>query len=262
MTRRPRLCWTMLLLAIACARPKAAIAPDRVPDRLVVFTFDDAVRSHYTTVAPLLERYGFGATFFVTEFPQPPFSDTTLYMTWAQMGDLHRRGFEVANHTGRHTHVDRMDRVQFVAALQEIDDKLRVVGAPRPISFAYPAYVTTPDAVRTLRELGYTFARIGGSRAYDPARDDPLLVPSYTTGANNREEILRAFGEARDGRIVVLTIHGVPDTAHPWVTTPVALFEEYLRFLRENRYRVVALRDVARYLPSSRRPDAGHAAPR
>ena len=96
----------------APVRVEAADGPrslTRVPDRLVVLTFDDAVRSHYTTVAPLLERYGFGATFFVTEFPQPPFSDTTLYMTWAQIGDLNRRGFEVANHTWKHTHVDRMD---------------------------------------------------------------------------------------------------------------------------------------------------------
>src|SRR5438046_1822142 len=86
-----------LASALACARaPHATRAPERIPDRLVVLTFDDAVRSHYTTVAPMLERYGFAATFFVTEFPQPPFSDTTLYMTWAQIGDLNRRGFEVA----------------------------------------------------------------------------------------------------------------------------------------------------------------------
>src|SRR5690348_15323007 len=86
----------------ACAsqpRGVSPAAPSTVPDKLVVLTFDDAVRSHYTTVAPLLERYGFGATFFVTEFPQPPFSDTTLYMTWPQMAELSRRGFEVANHT-------------------------------------------------------------------------------------------------------------------------------------------------------------------
>jgi peptidoglycan-N-acetylglucosamine deacetylase len=228
----------------------ARLAP-RVPDKLVVLTFDDAVRSHYTTVAPLLERYGFGATFFVTEFPQPPFSDTTLYMTWTQMGDLSRRGFEVANHTWKHSHVDRIDRARLVEEVRYIEQKLASVGAPRPISFAYPAYVTTADAARTLRELGYVFARTGGSRAYDPAHDDPMLVPSWTTGEKNRDEILRAFGEARDGRIVVLTIHGVPDTAHPWVDTPVPLFEEYLRYLHDNGYKVVALRDVARYLPAS-----------
>src|SRR5204863_9284346 len=143
-------------------RTSPASAALRVPDKLVVLTFDDAVRSHYTTVAPLLERYGFGATFFVTEFPQPPFSDTTLYMTWAQMRDLARRGFEVANHTWRHTHVDQMDSARFTDELRYVEEKLRSLGASTPMSFAYPAYVTTPDAVRLLRDRGYTFARTGG----------------------------------------------------------------------------------------------------
>jgi peptidoglycan/xylan/chitin deacetylase (PgdA/CDA1 family) len=240
------------VLACAGARHTKARASEPVPDRLVVLTFDDAVRSHYTTVAPLLERYGFGATFFVTEFPQPPFSDTTLYMTWPQMAELSRRGFEVANHTWKHSHVDRVSRERLVEEVRYIEDKLASVGVPHPISFAYPAYVTTPAAAQTLRELGYVFARTGGNRAYDPAHDDPMLVPSWTTGEKNRDEIFRAFGEARNGRIVVLTIHGVPDTAHPWVNTPQPLFEEYLRFLHDNGYRVVALRDIARYLPAPR----------
>lgn len=235
----------------ACRAPGgASTAPAPVPDRLVVLTFDDAVKSHYTTVAPLLERYGFGATFFVTEFVQPPFADTTLYMTWQQIAALHRRGFEIGNHTGKHTHVSRMDRARFVGELAYIEERGRALGIPRPVSFAYPAYVTTDSAVRVLRDQRYRFARIGGNRAYDPLRDDPLLIPSFSTGADNREAILRAFGEARDGKIVVLTVHGVPDAAHPWVTTPPALFEEYLRFLRDNRYRVVALRDLAPYLPA------------
>jgi peptidoglycan/xylan/chitin deacetylase (PgdA/CDA1 family) len=249
-----------IALAMACAPPPPrADRAVTVPDRLVVLTFDDAVKSHYTTVAPLLERYGFGATFFVTEFPQPPFSDTTRYMTWSQIGDLHRRGFEVANHTWKHTHVDRLDSAHFAEELGYVEDRLRTFGAPPRVSFAYPAYVTTPDAVRMLRERGYTFARTGGDRAYDPVRDDPLLVPSWTTRATNRDTILNALRQARDGRIAVLTIHGVPDTAHPWVTTPVALFEEYLRVLRDGGYRVVALRDVARYLPAGRRPAAAYA---
>ena len=253
---------TVLALAMACARAPRTAAPERVPDKLVVLTFDDAVRSHYTTVAPLLERYGFGAAFFVTEFPQPPFSDTALYMTWAQIAELNRRGFEVANHTWKHTHVNRMDRAQLVEELRYVEEKLRSLGAPYPVSFAYPAYVCTPEAIATLRERGYTFARTGGDRAYDPVRDDPMLVPSWTTRANNRDTIRAALSQARDGRIVVLTIHGVPDTAHPWVTIPVALFEEYLRVLRDGGYRVVALRDVARHLPAERRPAAAHAPPR
>ena len=233
--------------AVPVATRSVAVAP--VPDRLVVLTFDDAVRSHYTTVAPLLRRYGFGATFFVTEFPTPPFSDTTLYMTWPQIGELNRMGFEIGNHTWKHTHVNTMDRAQFIEELRYVEAKVRSLGAPTPVSFAYPAYVTTPHAVETLRAVGYELARTGGSRAYDPARDDPLLIPSFTTSAANRDSILAAFSEARDGKVVVLTIHGVPDVAHPWVTTPVPLFEEYLRYLHDNHFHVIAMRDLRRYVP-------------
>ena len=252
-------------LAAACGRVRGASgvngsgATEPVPDRVVVLTFDDAVKSHYTTVAPLLRRYGFGATFFVTEFQQPPFADTTLYMTWAQIGELASMGFEVGNHTWKHTHVDRMSRTQFVDELRYVEERTRAAGAPTPVSFAYPAYATSVDAVRTLRDRGYRFARTGGTpayiRAYDPAHDDPLLIPSYTTSATNRDSIIDAFQQARDGKVVVLTIHGIPDTAHPWVTTPVALLEEYLTYLRDHHYRVIALRDLARYRPRPARTD-------
>lgn len=246
----------LLMIAGACAR-----GAERVPDRLVVLTFDDAVRSHYTTVAPLLERYGFGATFFVTEFPNPPFSDTTLYMTWPQIAELGRRGFEIGNHTGHHTHVDRMNAARFGLEMKYIEDKLRAFGLPAPVSFAYPAYVATPDAVRLLRERGYTFARTGGNGAYDPVRDDPMVVPSWTLRETSRDTILAALRQARGGRIVVLTIHGVPDAAHPWVTTHLTTFEQVLRALRDGGYHVVAMRDVAHYLPADRRPVAADSAP-
>ena len=240
-----------LLFVGACAGSRVN-APERVPDRVVVLTFVDAVRSHYTTVAPLLRQYGFSATFFVTEFQAPPFSDSTLYMTWNEIGALARMGFEIGNHTWKHTHVDRMNSARFLEELRYVEDRVQSVGGTKVTSFAYPAYVTSADAVQTLRDVGYRFARIGGGKAYDPVHDDPLLIPSFSTGADNRDDILRAFQQARDGRVVVLTIHGVPDAAHPWVTTPPALFEEYLRYLRDNHYTVIAMRDLARYVSQPR----------
>ena len=43
---------------------KSQILKQAIPDKLVVLTFDDAIISHYTNVAPLLKKYKFGATFF------------------------------------------------------------------------------------------------------------------------------------------------------------------------------------------------------
>ena len=45
----------------------AAAQLEPIPDKLVVLTFDDSKASHYTVVRPLLKKYGFGATFFITE---------------------------------------------------------------------------------------------------------------------------------------------------------------------------------------------------
>ncbi|MEJ6980700.1 polysaccharide deacetylase family protein [Pedobacter sp. P351] len=224
-----------------------------VPNKLVVLTFDDAVLSHYSNVAPLLKKYGFGATFFIAEFLQPAFSDKTKYLSWEQIGELNKMGFEIANHTQNHTHVNKMDRARFINELNYIENKAKDVKVKQALtSFAYPGYDTHPSAIQVLKDKGYLFARVGGSRPYEPEKDHPYLIPSYSTSGDNSKDIYAAFNRAKEGRIVVLTIHGVPDEAHPWVTTPLNLFEEYLKYLHDNKYKVIALRDLKKYINSKK----------
>ncbi|MEY4813667.1 MAG: Peptidoglycan-N-acetylmuramic acid deacetylase PdaA precursor, partial [Verrucomicrobiota bacterium] len=69
-------------------------AAPAVPDKLVVLTFDDSSASHYAVARPVLKRYGFGATFFITEgFTFP--TNKKDYLTWGQIAELHRDGFEI-----------------------------------------------------------------------------------------------------------------------------------------------------------------------
>ena len=241
MTRRDLLS-TLPLAACACPPLNAAA----VPDRTVVLSFDDAVLSHATFVAPLLKTHRFAATFFICEFP-PDFNDQTKYMSWDQIRDLHRMGFEIGSHSRTHTHVTKMTRGEFSRELAYIEEKCASYGIPKPTSFAYPAYETDPAALPVLRERGYRFARAGGSRPYDPKLDDPLLIPSFSTTGDNKSRVLAALRQASGGKIVVFTIHGVPDAAHPSVTTPPALFEGYLHYMAENRFTAIAVRDLARY---------------
>ena len=220
-----------------------------IPDKLVVLTFDDAAVTHATYVAPLLKKYSFGATFYVCEFP-PDFADKTKYMSWEQMQKLHKMGFEVASHTKNHKHVNKITKAQFTEELHYIEHKCKELHMKKPVTFAYPGYSTHPMALETLQEKGYRFARAGGSRPYNPETDHPYLLPSYSTTGTDKAPTLKALQEAKDGKIVILTIHGVPDYAHDWVTTPPALFEEYLKHLKENKYKVIALRDLNKYVNS------------
>jgi len=239
----------LVLFCFLIIQAYSQVVKKKIPDKLVVLTFDDAVLSHYTNVAPLLKKYKFGGTFFIAEFLQPAFSDKTKYLSWEQISELDKMGFEIANHTQNHTHVNKMDKSHFVTELEYIENKAKEAGVKNPmLSFAYPGYDTAASAIPVLQEKGYLFARIGGGKAYDPLTDHPYLIPSFSTSADNSKEIYAGFNEAKDGKIVILTVHGVPDDAHPWVTTPLSLFEEYLTYLKANKFKVIALRDLQKYI--------------
>ena len=62
------------------------------------------------------------------------------------------------------------------------------------------------------------------------------------------EQFKAAVAQARDGRIAVMTFHGVPDIKHPWVNTDPAKFESYMQHLKDEGCTVIAMRDLAKYV--------------
>lgn len=244
----------------------AAGALETVPDKLVVLTFDDSVASHHSVVRPILKRYGFGGTFFITE----GFSFLTNkqdYMTWEQIRELHEDGFEIGNHTRDHLSVSERTLSQLRGQVQSINARCAEYAIPQPVSFAYPGNAIVPGALPILKELGVRFARRGGAPehpyewgggfAYEPGVDHPLLIPSAGDARPDwtLADFKRAADQARGGRIAVLQFHGVPDREHPWVHTRPERFEEFMQYLHTNHFKVVAMRDLARYVDAEKLPD-------
>ena len=239
----------LLLTGILCFSFVLHVHPaEPVPDKTDVLTFDDSVVSHATFVAPLLKKHGFGATFFITEGFEF-LDDKQHYLTWRQIKGLHEAGFEIGNHTRRHAAVPRQTPEQLDADVAHIEKQCAKHGIPRPKSFCYPGYRTNAAALKVLGNRGYRFARAGGSRAYDPKTDHPLLLPQAFDGkpASTLEQFKAAVAKARDGRIAIMTFHGVPDIKHPWVNTDPAKFESYLKHLKDEGCNVIAIRDLRRY---------------
>lgn len=236
----------LLLTLSVCFSGNCQILKKQIPNKLVVLTFDDATESQYTIVAPLLKQFGFGATFFVCEFPSN-FRDS-LYMNWQQIKKLDKMGFEIANHTRTHAAVSKLTKAQFLEELNYIEGKCDSLGIRKPSNFAYPGYDLSLPVLDILQEKGYKFARAGDDRAYNPLSDNPLLVPSWSMNSTNKEQIMAAFNEAQNGKIVVLTIHGVPDLEHPWVNTTPELFKEYLQYLSDHHFKVISIRDLNKYI--------------
>ncbi|MCZ6675554.1 MAG: polysaccharide deacetylase family protein [Verrucomicrobia bacterium] len=259
-----KLIWQVLSLVFLSAsldaeeKKNAVSALEPMPDKLVVLTFDDSVKSHFTVARPILKQYGFGATFFITE----GFTFTTNkndYMTWDEIAELNRDGFEIGNHTRDHKGVNLNTIDLLEEQLTGIDIRCLEYGIPPPISFAWPGNGIEVEALKVLRNHGIRWARRGGfpeyprggerGFPYEQGLDHPLLIPSAAIPRPEYtfEEFVETLKGARDGKAVVLQFHGVPEGEHPWVHVPRETFERFMAYLHEHDFQVIAVRDLARY---------------
>jgi len=244
----------------------AAHAREPIPEKLVVLTFDDSSKSHFTVARPILKEYGFGATFFVTEgltYRQNP----QAYMTWEEIRILHDDGFEIGNHLKDHMGVNSQNVSQLREQLEWIDGRCAEYGIPKPVSFAWPGCFLHRNALPVLDEHGLLWSRrcsfpevrygVDLSIAYNPKEEHPHLIPTTAMGRPDMllEDYQACLAVAGPGEIAVVCFHGVPETEHPWVHTPRERFEEFIVWLHDDQYTVIAMRDLAKYVDPADRPE-------
>lgn len=209
-----------------------------IPDKLVILTFDDGCSTHATYVAPLLKSMGFGGSFYLCTLPSFPNKD--WYMTWDQMKEMVKDGFEIGNHTRQHTVGAGIE------AFLDMEREMMKNGLPKPTTQAWPCYVPNAKTFADLSANNYFFARGGHFRPYRPTVDHPLDVPSVNP--KDMKKFISDVQQARNGAVVVITYHGVPDYEHGFAGTDPVIFKEMMQYLKDGGYKVIALRDLAEYV--------------
>ena len=139
----------------------------------VQVTFDDSVVSHATFVAPLLKKFGFGATFFITEGFEFT-TDKEHYLTWAQIKALHADGFEIGNHTRDHKGVTEK-------SIPDLAEQLVDLGV------AFGLVAALPDVERLHHDVADLAARV--------QRRDGVLEDHLHACASGAKLVVREAGE-------------------------------------------------------------------
>ncbi len=252
---------------ICCTACSVIALTERIPDKTIVLTFDDSVKSHLTVAAPLLKKHGFGATFFVT---QAWMNDTNNYLNWKEIAKLDKMGFEIGNHSWSHIALHNSEAEKIAEEeLLKVERELKKVSVPKPVSFSWPGNHFGPETITILKKLDYKFARrgpqpgipssevLGAGELYDPAINYPLLIPSSGLAVPSwtLEDFKKIVAPAKDGKIVVLQLHGVPDLRHSVCSTPAERFQEFVEYLSREKFNVIAMRDLEKYVDFKKMPE-------
>ncbi len=130
---------------------QALVNGAKVPVNPIVITFDDGYEDNYQAAWPIVEQYGFTATFFIVTKN----IGSSNSMTWDQLGELADQGNTIGSHTVHH-----LDMTKLSNALQrsEIQDSKLILEEHLGINitaFCFPSGQYWDSTLNYLSDAGY-----------------------------------------------------------------------------------------------------------
>lgn len=126
-----------------------------LPARPVILTFDDGWAEQYTTVYPILRRYGLTATFFP---PTNWINGSRLTLTWGQIEEMSLAGMEFGSHTLNHHFLTTQSADEVRRQLGQSKAILEQHTHKPIIALAYPGGAWSPAVAALAPEAGYRAA--------------------------------------------------------------------------------------------------------
>ncbi|WP_433243007.1 polysaccharide deacetylase family protein [Streptosporangium sp. CA-135522] len=173
-----------------------------MPERPLVITFDDGYADFHSEALPILERFGYPATVFVTSGwvqdsgPATAGRRPAPMLSWGQVREAVSCGMEIGGHSHSHPQLDQLpDR--------ELRDELRTnkslledqIGRP-VATMAYPYGYSSARVRREARRAGYWTACAVANDAFREG-DEMLALPRLTV---TEQTSMVKFGRAIAGQ--------------------------------------------------------------
>lgn len=183
----------------------AARSDSALPSRPVLLTFDDGFADFAFSALPILQKYGFSATLYVTT----AYVDGTSrwlfregearrpMLTWPQLQEISDSGIECGAHS--HSHY-QLDVVSQSIVSEEVSLSKHILEqhlSKAVVSFAYPYGYYTSSVKELLRAAGFTSA-CAVKHAMSTVTTDPFSLARLMVGANCG---IDSFASLLDGRL-------------------------------------------------------------
>lgn len=151
------------------------VAEGKLPAKTVILTFDDGYQDNYLYAEPVLESYGFKATFNIITGD----IGQTDYMTQEEITALLRQGNELASHTVSHPSLDQLTGAKLQAQLVDSKTELEKITGQKVITLCYPAGKYNAEVESDAKAAGYKMAITTEASKGTFSTSKPFEIPRY-----------------------------------------------------------------------------------
>jgi peptidoglycan/xylan/chitin deacetylase (PgdA/CDA1 family) len=253
-------------------------------DKVVMINFDDGYKSHFLYAKPILDKYGFKATFFIV---CGKMETNPKWMTWQDITALKDDGMDIQSHTMTHAHLDSVSAEKLDYEIGYAKQCLADHGFDTTI-FAYPKNLgsdnnTVVNVVSKYYDLGRSGTEplffldctgykrypqtdcstdsADGSLNYANRYDIKNASPYHFSGNINLDEsqmfdkfvqlVNRQTAFNSNGSInaiPIISYHNLTNNMQDYnnmaTTLTVSLFDKEMKYLHDNGFKVLLLNQL------------------
>jgi len=251
-------------------------------DKVVILNFDDGRKTQFTQAKPILDKYGLKATFYIV---CNHIENKAGYMDWKQVMQLYEEGHDIGAHTMNHFNLSNLskkdvkfevgqskkclqdhgiDVTSFAYPFNEGSNDKKIIKivskhyelartAGSPITYlhcdGWQDQSNQKDCRTYTKKEDLTFANRYSIRGW--SHDLSRLVNSYADDQllNRFIQVVNTQSEYNlDGTIRAIPIiiyHRADDNEAGDYNTHIKLFEEEMKYLHDNNFRVITMKDLA-----------------
>ncbi|MDQ4012381.1 MAG: polysaccharide deacetylase family protein [Thermoproteota archaeon] len=229
--------------------------------KVVILTFDDGYKSQYSNAKPILDKYGFKATFYIV---CNYVGSGDNRMTWEEIKLLKQEGHDIASHTMNHDDLSTLppEKVQYEVTQSKqclLDQGIE------PKSFAYPFNGGSNDpTVISAVAHHYDLARTATDPLAFLGCSDNCETSKYSimgwshdsekkNNAYNDQQMFETFVKVVNSQtkyntngvnaIPILIWHKI-DNSNEEYSTSTNLFDAELKYLHDNGFTVLTMADL------------------
>jgi peptidoglycan/xylan/chitin deacetylase (PgdA/CDA1 family) len=211
-------------------------------ERVVCIVFDDGWQTQYTNGLPILDQYGFKATFaIITSYPDKLKS----YMGWNEIITLQKQGHDIESHTVDHPVLTRQDNATISYQLQQSQADLLKYGINAPL-FVYPEGEGAGNAtVESCVQQYYLAGRgINGKCLNMRQPFDRYALPGFTIGSATTVQQFKDYvNQADNSTIAIVYYHRISNEPVSTAITPDNFAAE-MQYLHDNGFTVKTMKEL------------------